>query len=313
MVLRLLSNGETGNQVGPGQGIAVSCTDGIRETDALMGEGTQDIVVTRAAEPQHLVPSPSLVRREHNSVKCDRGIWLRRTCKEHGTERIIQVPCKRRDCETCGPLGRYRIAQRIAWGVRVLGVDRCAWLVLTFERDVTKKEAVRRLATFIRFLRVGHPDLEYAATYELQESGRLHINLIVGPWAWDDQVTLQDKWGARLWIAWVREESDVANEMAKNYSPESLGNYLAKLDQSVPTDRRVSFSRGFPKRPVDGGPGFEYERLTDDEVRLLWYAREQGYMVEVEPGVWAKWDDVWGKEACECVKPAVPPPRLHGN
>ena len=173
--------------------------------------------------------------------------------------------------------------------------------MLTFERDVTKVEAVKRLAIFVRFLRRIQPELSYAATYELQKSGRLHINLVVGPWSFQERTLLQEQWGARIWVAWVKEEKDVGNEMSKNYSPESLGDYVSKLDQAVPHDRRVSFSRSWPKMPAeDEKVGFVYDVPDEREVQELQMAFQLGWLIEVEPGVYAHWDDLWGKPPCGC-------------
>lgn len=287
----VLSSVETGRQGRLAQGIGASCTDAASGRPDALGAGEVSVEQGEA--------SPSLVRQEHNSVICRHGIWLLRECREHEYPRWVQVPCKRRTCETCGPLGRWRIAERIAYGVRVLGVDRCAWLVLTFEKDVTKVAAVRRLAAFVRFLRKIVPGLQYAATYELQKSGRLHINLVVGPWDFTDRWKLQDAWGARLWIAWVKEEKDVGNEVAKNYSPESLGNYVSKLDQAVPRDRRVSFSRGWPKPPEDDTPEspFIYTRVPDEAVAEIQLRIQLGYLVEETPGVWR---DAWPFAVPDC-------------
>ncbi|KKM85767.1 hypothetical protein LCGC14_1285820, partial [marine sediment metagenome] len=202
--------------------------------------------------------APSLVTIPHNSATpssklrqqesyCPNATVVEGVCDEHNNTRWVLAPCKNRRCEHCGPVGRFKIAQRIALGVRTLWP--CSWQVLTFAEDISKKDAVRKLSKFIRWLRTEIPGLQYAATYELTKRGRLHINLIVGPWSRIEQQKLQRIWGHRLWIQWVKEERSLAREVAKSYSPESLGNYLSKLEQAVPTDRRVSFSKDWPKLP----------------------------------------------------------------
>jgi hypothetical protein len=212
----------------------------------------------------------------------------------HREQRVVVKPCKRRGCPYCGPKGRQRIAERIANGVRVLWP--CAWLVLTFETADAedpdyKAKATRRLASFIRWLRQRMPDLEYAATYELQKRGRLHINLIAGPWTWIDQAELQRKWGARLSVELVRESEAIGAEAAKTYSPESLGKYLSKLDQAVPEEwgRRCSFSKGWPKLPPPPERKGHIAWRTDwqldrAERNGLWLDYEIGLLEVVRPG-----------------------------
>ena len=102
-------------------------------------------------------------------------------CEQHGQQRFVLKRCKRRDCEYCGALGRYRIAQRIALGVRKYWP--CSWQVLSFDTEDAeaaewKPKAVRMLADYVSWLRekMGMPDLQYAATYELTQRGRLHID-----------------------------------------------------------------------------------------------------------------------------------------
>ncbi len=147
-----------------------------------------------------LVSSPNNSTREsRNGLKCANPFLLLGTCT-HGSKRYRLVPCKRRDCEACGRVGRRRIAERIAYGVRQFWP--CAWIVLTFavadaESPVWKKQAVKRLGVFIRALRkeLG-VKLEYAATYECTARGRLHINLIIGPWSFIEQRWLCELLGA---------------------------------------------------------------------------------------------------------------------
>lgn len=280
-------------------------------------------------------PAPaSLVAHGHNSAtkpersrwkKCPKSRWVRGGC-DHNTVRWVAVRCKRRDCEVCGPLGRYAIAQRIAWGIRQIEErgGRCAWLVLTFPQDVTKKEAVRRLNAFIRWLRKpekppegverggrrgrrwvpggGMGDLEYAATYEVTKRGRLHINVIAGPWRYTPQEVLQERWGGIVWVALVKDEAAMGKEAAKAYSPESLGSYLSKLEQAVPEDRRVSFSRGWPKMPEGGMPRrghIRWELPSSLECQIFAGQLEAGKWVEVAPGEYA-----WAAgEACACFEP----------
>lgn len=177
---------------------------------------------------------------------------LRGRC-EHMVFRWRYVPCGKRDCPHCGRVGRYRIAERIALGVRQFWP--AAWLVLTFKTDIDKKAAVRRVGALVRWLRKRTgTSLEYAATYELTRRGRLHVNLVIGPWSYVPLPELVAQWGARVSVEWVRDAGVAGTEAAKSYSPEGLGGYLSKLEQSVPEDRRVSYSRGWPKLPKGGAP-----------------------------------------------------------
>lgn len=232
-------------------------------------------------------PSPSLVTPTHNSAieaksliypdlpyqflasysqwetrptvhgSCPNARMVKMTCEAHGTPHWLTVPCKRRDCPVCGPVSRFRIAQRITNGIVKFGMVPevrnmqlngwhylCAWIVLTFPYDVDKEDAVERLGDFIRWLRkrLGRK-LEYVATYEKTKKGRLHINLLIGPWSVIEQRELEKRWGARLWVAWVRDD----DRMGKEASAASLGGYIAKVEQAVTEGRRVSYSRGWPK------------------------------------------------------------------
>jgi len=229
---------------------------------------------TLSTTPTNVSPNSLLVSYTSNSrsptsqrgsqaESCPDSRLIQATCRDHSVKRFITVPCKLRGCETCGPISRYTIAQRIAYGVRAVmkNGQRCAWLVLTFTDDqltgdpaIDKPAAVRHLARFIRWLRTTQamPDLAYVATYELgDKTQRFHINLIAGPWRFIDSDLLRVKWGARLSVEWVEDSGGMGREAAKTYSPESLGNYVSKLEQAVPRDwsRRVSYSRNWPKLP----------------------------------------------------------------
>jgi len=296
--------------------------------------------------------APSLVTTTHNSPQsgdpdkyCPDARWVRGTCDEHGQERWVLAPCKRRTCEVCGPAGRYRIAKRIAWGVRQMpcrdcghAVDGCwahgerkgvpfcfckgmrlsaAWMVLTFadefaENSDWKPTAVKKLGKFVTWLREkkGMPDLQYVATYELTQRGRLHINLVLGPWKEIPQGELQRRWGARVSVAWVRDDNAIGRETAKAYSPESLGKYLAKLKQSVPEDwgRRVSYSKQWPKLP-DGCKRLgviswvQEWKLKPSELAGFEFEKERGWWQEVRVGEWVS---VLSPPSCDCFDLVLP-------
>jgi len=79
------------------------------------------------------------------------------------------------------------------------------------------------------------------------------------------------------------------------YTPESLGNYLIKLEQSVGSEwgRRVSFSRGWPRVPEE--PGVvragqirwvnEWEMSPGDLANFL-SEKAEGCWIEVTKGEW---------------------------
>jgi len=243
----------------------------------------------------------------------------------HGQQRMVLKRCKSRGCEYCGPLGRYQIAQRIAFGVRKFWP--CSWHILTFvteaaEESQWKPVAVRKLADYVSWLRekMGMPNLEYAATYELTQAGRLHINLIAGPWTYIPQHVLQKRWGARMWVNRIRDDGSMGKEAAKSYSPEALGSYLSKLEQSVPREwgRRVSYSKGWPK--LDSDP---WERKGEINWRHEWelephviaefeYSRGLGWWMPVYVGgecLLREWRNLLAPHSCDCfvlVPPKVP-------
>jgi len=276
---------------------------------------------------------------------CPDARWVQGTCDAHGQERWVLAPCKRRSCEVCGEKGRYQIAKRIAWGVRQMPcrscghkVDGCwghgqrrgvvdcrckgmrlsaAWSVLSFstesaEESVWKPQAVKKLGKFVDWLRKkkGMPDLQYAATYELTQRGRLHINLVAGPWVEVPQAELQERWGARVWVEWVRDDQAIGRETAKAYSPESLGKYLSKLKQSVPQEwgRRVSFSQKWPKLPKEckrrGSITWVQEwALKPSELAAFEFEKERGWWQEVRIG---EWSSTLHPPSCDCFDLVVP-------
>jgi len=229
---------------------------------------------------------------------CPNATWFRGKCRPHSTVRFRHFPCCRRDCGPCGELGRWHIAERIAYGVRHFGVEKCAWLVLTFDTEVAeeswwKREGNRRKNAFVKWLRdkKGMPDLEYACTFELTKRGRLHLNLIVANWVYVDQRVLEARWGARVWVERVKNEG-VAVEVAKAQNPEGLAGYLSKLEQAVPQEwgRRVSFSKGWPHVPVEGPSRvgkIDWLPATAAEVARLEYEQRLGVAREVTSVEWS--------------------------
>lgn len=270
---------------------------------------------------------PFLVGRSHNSPQlqteevllhlpqemeedfCPNARLVLGECDEHGQRRFVMSPCKKRTCPVCGPKGRYEIAKRIAYGVRQFWP--CAWLVLTFDTEEAeesewKPKAVKKLGKFVDWLRKcnpnplpaternSHGEMQYTATYELTQRGRLHINLVMGPWKYIPQALLRRRWGARVSVNRIRDDEAIGRETGKSYSPESLSGYLAKLSQAVPAEwgRRVSYSRDWPKLPDEGmerkgeitwRQEWELERV---EIASFEFEREMGWWSEVSVGEW---------------------------
>src|SRR5262245_40144350 len=93
----------------------------------------------------------------------------------------------------------------------------------------------------------------------------------------------------------------ISMKVAKAYSPEGLGGYLAKLEQAVPIEwgRRCSFSREWPKLPKGGIPrlGDVTWRMAEGMSRVDFFreAWTAGGLVECAPGVYAN-----HAEGCMC-------------
>jgi len=250
---------------------------------------------------------PECQRSKPLSARCPNASWVRGLCIAHVKVQYVRRACKARGCEVCGPHGRWLIAERIAYGVREIEAagGSCAWLVLTFAEDISKKAAVVRLAKFVRWLRKRMSGLQYVATYELTKAGRLHINLIAGAWLYVGQRELQEQWGARVWIERVKDSGPVGTEAAKSYTPESLGGYLAKLEQAVPREwhRRVSYSKGWPKKPeektVRRGE-IVWREPTEEELSVFLEAKEAGRIVEVRPDVFEFVSQQDSHADCDC-------------
>lgn len=281
-----------------------------------------------------ITPKPRDAQGEHLAVEvvggegrgeCRRGRWVRGRCVAHGKRRMVYIPCKRRDCEVCGPAGRYRIAERVAYGLRelapVLGRDRdgryirgAAWLVLTWGRDIPKSGTVRPLGRFVEWVRKRLGErlggrVEYVCTWEHQQSGRWHLNLVMAPWAYIPQREISEAWqrfggGKVVWVEWVRDEGAMGAEIskAKRKRIGTLAGYISKLEQSAREGRRVSFSRGWPKpEGCERKGAIEWRVLEEGDVELTAFLseRELGWWVEVAPGEWV---DVAGG-VCDCFEP----------
>ena len=204
---------------------------------------------------------------------CDAWRTMRGTCV-HGAERWVYVRCKKRTCDGCAKVRQWQFSSRIANGIRQYGVDnsrvgiryQAALIVCTYAEPEAadpafKVTAVRRENGFIKWLRVeqkklGNPDMQYAKTWEIQPgTGRLHTNIIVGPWVHmpNGHAKVYARWGARISLNWVHDDRQVAAEATKARSPDGLSTYLTKIEQMVPAawHRAISFSKGWPKLAAD--------------------------------------------------------------
>ena len=275
------------------------------------------------------------VDRKH---PCDNWRSIRGSCS-HASTRWLYVRCKRRDCVGCSKVRQWKHASRIANGVRTIGVDRkgnskCAFIVLTYKEAEAvnpdfKPEAVKRENSFIRWLRaeqkkLGNPNMEYAKTWEITKKGRLHTNLIVGPWVYDkpagryiDIDDIRARWGARITISMVKDDVAISREATKALSPDGLSSYLTKIEQMVPENwqRAISFSKGYPKLPVSEPPErvgkirWESERdLEGGALAAFLHEKALGWWIETDKGSGEFYDGV-RDESCSCFdwkEPEVP-------
>lgn len=307
--------------VPPGEGLSLSAP-GTFAPSSLVGYCIIPSQTSSNTGSEGLGPPPGVVTVHLDVPTCPNAGWLRGRCKEHGTERWVKMPCKRRGCEVCGKERKKRIAWRIAQGVESLGGDGpeggAGWLVLTYDRDVTKQEAVEMEAQFIQWLKrfckreFGFVP-EWAKVWERTKNDRLHTNVICAPWHYIPQKVLAAKWnslggGRVMWIE--RVGAGIGVEAAK--SREKIGNYVSKWDQMEVYGRGVSFSKGWPKLPKPasvprrGEIAWQFVGGVSEEGKLHWYDSELGHWKEVTPGEWASADP----EPCDCFGLKVTPLRI---
>ncbi len=194
------------------------------------------------------------------------------------------VSCKDRTCPFCEKQRRAKHAARILSGLADLAPDgHAAVFVGTFGEDVTKQQAARVVAKFIAWLRkppkrdVGkkhpgyqqsfpsmrpQPTLQYVATWEEQESGRLHVNIILAPWSYTHWESLRIGWekAGGGWVTWISHVDPGATEEVLKLSVYYTKARLIK-DQAVQTGKHVTYSRGWPKLP-DIAPSEEFPKAT---------------------------------------------------
>ena len=279
-------------------------------------------ILHNSADKQSL-SQPTTAQDVDRKHPCDNWRSIRGSCS-HGSNRWLYVRCKRRDCVGCSKVRQWRHASRIANGIRVLGVERCAFMVLTYADPRSadpefKAEAVKLENSFIRWLRseqkkLGNDGMEYAKTWEIQPtSKRLHTNIVVGHWIKMDQKEIAKRWqssgiGGWITVEWVRDDEAVSYEATKAQSPDGLGTYLTKIEQMVPEDwrRAISFSKNFPRLTIEEPPErmgkikWESDRLLPlGSIAAFKHELSLGWWIETEEGSGEFYDGV-KDEACSC-------------
>lgn len=258
----------------------------------------------RPKDTKPLLASPLEQSTAFSFNPCPDAGWMVGVC-EHGTTRWVRLACKRRTCPVCGDTRRRLIAWRIARGIDYLGgKEGAGWFVGTFSHDISKKAAVKVQGKFVQWLRrdMGIP-VQYAATWEVTKSGRLHLNLVLAPWEYVPKKLLGAKWqafggGPVCWIK--RVAAGVGVEAAK--AQEGMGTYLAKWEQMVLNGKGATYSKLWPKlpsNPMAERQGKIYWRFHSDyhvEPRLFWYEVELGYWCQASPIEFRKVDP----EPCSC-------------
>lgn len=266
----------------------------------------------------------SIVHNSANGVKeseadpkflCpNKTAWLQGVCRLHRQVRYRHLPCNRRDCPGCGALGRWRHKERIEYGIREIGIENCAFIVLTYGHTAAedprwKPKASRELSELIRWFRTKWKmvGLEYVATYELTKRGRLHINLILGNWKYIPKGLIRQRWGGFVHVGRVMEvKGEIAVEITKSgrKSVDALSTYITKLDQVVPEEwgKRVTYSQrtkdkegnvirpGWPKLPVEGPArvgAIDWLPAQDRDLARLEYEQGLGIAREATPGEWS--------------------------
>jgi hypothetical protein len=197
----------------------------------------------------------------------------------------------------------------VEYGLQVLGGG--AWLVITFDRDIPKSEAVKTQNKLVKWVRkeLGIR-VEYAAVWEATRKGRLHLNLIMSPWRYIDQRLLSQKcvdFGAGP-VVWVeRVGPGIGGEVSK--ARRKVGNYIAKFEQQVKEGRGINYSHGWPRVP--GNPLERLGRVSWSWMPALYYETEM-FEQDVDRGIWQEYlpgeYSICGEhEDCDCFDfPALP-------
>lgn len=179
---------------------------------------------------------------------CARGGWMIETCG-HGYQRKFPKPCKTWTCPDCYPRKLAVLTNRLGMAMQ-LSRERGTFLkfiTLTWANDVDAVRAGLDFQHFVQSMRRLFPNdgFQYVKVSEYTENGRLHIHIAaITPYMWQHDMSRQ--WEAHSGASIVYVEAV--------RSVQKMRNYLAKYLSKGPVGK-VSYSRDFPKLPVEGEIG----------------------------------------------------------
>ena len=183
------------------------------------------------------------------------------------------------------------------YGIDHLGsLSDSAIFIGTFQGNPSKAVANRTLQKFTRWIRrdLGIP-IAYAVVWEVQKRGALHANVLLSPWPFVPWKTVFNKWhtlggGRSNYIA--RPQGNIISEVAK--ADFTLNAYLHKMEQMVLTGRAISYSRNWPRKPVQLAlpekKKLFWLKYPEGHIELTYFylERDLGYWKQIRPGVWGK-------------------------
>lgn len=168
--------------------------------------------------------------------------WLQVGCG-HGS--VVWVPLRCRHCRGCIEGHLRRVRARLKHGLNELGGD-CAMLTLTSMPGMSWVEVMKAWNKLRGWLRKRVPDLEYAAIkQEGSVAGMRHLHVVLGRWRYVEREAIKREW-ERLTGAYMVDIRRKGASGAVNYV---VGYVTSKLEGSD-LRKRVTYSRGFPKLPV---------------------------------------------------------------
>ncbi len=239
---------------------------------------------------------------------CRTAGWMREKCG-HNNSRWIKLNCDRWDCDDCskrrflGEKDRIKKAHQEA----IRNGDSLKFITLTFEKDVTPKEANRRLAHRVQTIRRKWGKFEYVAVKEVTTKKRIHFHLVALS-AYIPQEWLENKWGARVDIRPARCKKCYrrAEEYKKSGRKAPLCTHHRGLVHEVSEELlkymtksvvgKLSHSRGWPKADEykspnglcgDCGVEHSWKYSATIEEKLVDYAKVHKIGMAVED---------WGEE-----------------
>lgn len=250
--------------------------------------------------------------KQSEGLPCPNGGWIKGSCVEHGTERWIRLSCKRRTCIVCREVRRLEIAARVSYGMERLGgegkLGGAGWMVFTLDQEMTKERVNRisnQMVQWVKRYMKRHfaLEIEWTKVWEIQHSGRLHLNLLVSPWRYIPQQLLARKWhtfGGGI-VTWVKRVGRGLGSLARA-SRYKCALYFGKYDQMVPSGKGITYSKGWPKKPRNHGERlglikWEFVGNVSELGILHWLEHEMGHWQEVAFNEYAANP---GPELCEC-------------